>query len=1802
VKLSPGGQQSPIPGVNLGLGLPTQQIAGDAPAIIRWDQNGFKIWVVLSQGSKVYFAFEPIETAPGAVLIPAKKVTGADGLVTFIDDSATKKLQVVSRSGDDNDLAKPSLLIYGDTTKTASLRFTPDTSMEDGIVPFSVDPPIVLVKGTSIGLEFGTIAFDDSETAVVPDVGPLTLKIANDPTKAVTWRGIVCRDLKLYLPTSIPLFGGRAINMWFAVAFGGGINAVADTVVPPVVGTDGQEARPGFAVRIECVDPTAQGLAGLVPTLISATMDLPIRETPLNGAPIGFLGGKPVRARLTVSRDPVNAPGEMRLSLAFDAQGEEGLICVRTTESGPAHFFNVAAGMATSLIANAKFKNDGTMAELAAVGAAGSALFKPTSEFILKGVELESSGHGLPVGGELRFALDYTVALRVKKIGLEDFSVEMLDDQPMRLRIRGVALTYGAEGVKSFKLDYERAQMEIENPGAWKLDALEKLFDVLGSRTGRGSMWIEVDLRFKLNLGPIQISGMTLRASLSGNNDLSVSVTRMAAKLAIPGAIDGEGEVEVGKGGFSAHLAVSIVPINVVADALVIYAPPMILLGLGVDLPAPIPLANSGLGLFGIGGMFGVNARPKWGNEPDPILRQLAWEPKSQDNFDSASGGSTFGLSAVIGTLPDMGFSFSSRAGLLISVPDVMVRGALNARVLAPRVSINTPSTEAPPFGYSAFGLIGVDSETVSVAVIARGNFKPLLEVVAPFAAYFSRSDTSNWFVYLGADGRPGPEGRGIGPVSVKVLPDLLNVGADAYLMVRGSGITEWPYGRTVPGGPWTVKDCFIVAFGFSIHHTFGARRIAWAELNASMDLLLGVAPPTMAGFGTAGGSLHLGPFSAGVQASVTYKKQVQQEYLWAEVVARIELLFTDIEGKVTIGFGDPKAALVVDEPKPHPLDRLGDNNNVIGSTPVLTDDTYRVLAYLTESPADAPTVWPDIIVSVPFAVMPGVAAQPTPTAMSQFPDAATPPATSPKSVGTEMLSYTWMLNGLTLHDVTEAADAYLDTAKPVNGKLAASWQAPRSSAATVNELVLGSYGNALWVSRVADGGKSLDTDPLQAAADFCEIRVSPSSEWAVGARAWFAPLGTRVPSEFVSANSAQSLVQGNARHYATGNGTTLALDISAPLPPPYRLAPAAVEMWDSARMVHFNPPQSVEHEFSGHYWPPNLTTDASDPRYPSQIVDLTLDESVRDAQLLLLLPREAPSVEVWSDEFRMSWTIHFGDSARVKGPAGEPMFFALAEPTQKGTFVRSIHIRRPVPVLGGRQLASGAIGIVAVGGITRAADEYAASINAATAAKATALASQAAQVLQAQDKWEGEYRRTILDPGRLYRLDISLAWHGEVHAQQADGSRPVIAQKDGSRIRHFFFRTVKKAALPANNVALPNWAQEVTANPLTYAATKALLMHTRTDYFDAKLIERYFGDYTPAQSELFRFYNDPLSAHFTQDHVVALAKAYGFDLKLAVRRVDRPGQAYDKPVFLDMVYAPLANTSVLSDAQKRFVAAVDASPCLQPKPGRTGTSSGALEPSAWYELYVAAMEGSDEAGRLRGVTFRTSRWPDPEKMLSDVLTGKGTLQRPYLRGDLRVSEAKVNGLRGAPALDDDRAFEQATLALGADGWPACEDPRLSWMWVPAADDEAYRLVGVMIESPEPLERSGRVAIDQRVDLLMGRYSQSGALVLARRDRAGCRLLFIATQPITVRTWDFATRPALSLRRLQFMEFPQGPATGALNKSFETSGPHGFGLGQSLTRRILPALVFRAKAIGPAKNLEQIVALNVLPSFAEVAQ
>jgi hypothetical protein len=1717
---------SPIPGFDFALTAPDPGVR--VPFKLRLQPAGaptsFKFWLQLADETHALVAFTFVKGVPGYALTGAIKTVAADGRVT-LEPLATKPM-LVSRSPEPGAALGPALLVSGSADEPASVRFTPDTDSTDGVISLGLEPSTVVFGNSRVGFELPAVVIDDSESAKGPGAGAPAVDppLASIPADTPSWRGILARRLDFYLPADVPLFGGTPIKGYLAIPRGeGGAQLVIDSSVPARPAAPGVAGRPSFRVRIECLDPTATGMSGLVPTLIQASMELPLDGAAAGfqddggaGQTIAFAAGRPVRVTASFARDPLNEPGVLKVVLGVAAQGPDGIVSVTATEMGGAKIFNVAAAMATAVIADKDVAHDAevgdtqgvVVASLLAAGTALSSLFTNPSKFVLHGAEIESSGHGAPVGGALVVRLDYSVAALVTSIDVGVLKISMNPNQPMRIRIRDarLALDFTKSGLEMIGLDFERSTMEIESPGAWNVSGLDSLFDVLGSRSGRGSSWLEVDLGFKLNLGPVKVSGATIRATLLPTGGVEASIRGLRAGVDIPGAIEATGGLRLLRpDGFAADLSARIVPLNLTADAGIVYRPPMVLLRLDVDLPAPIPLANTGFGLLGLAGLVAFSGRADYSSVPesDPIAQQLQWDPKKPESFKEARGQSTLGFGAAVGTLPDMGFMFSAKAGILISVPDVAVRGSLNGRLLQPAVKMSDPSWPPPP-GISFLGFVAVDSTALSFGLLGLVNLKPLLEIRVPLAGHFPfKGDTSDWYVYLGADGAP-VQGRSIGPISAKVLPDILGIEADAYVMVRGHGMLDWPNGRRI----LSISDGFVVAFGFSLQSLFGVKPIVWAELYFSLDVLVATKPPTIAGFGRAGGSLNLGPFSLGVEATVMFKLAEAEQYFWAEVTGRIELFFFDVEGTVTISFGDKDLAPKVPPPDRHPLDRVNESGARVGSLATVTDDRYRVLAELVEDPAQAQEVWPDSMVSLAFALAPAINAG---TAGGQFPAVVGPGATpAPVRLGSEMLHYSWRLERVELHDVTDEPDKINGPGTMPAGRLAARWQVPRSGTggSDISELVLFSTGPDLWVNRLADGGARLPGgDPLKAAADICNTDIpDPGPAWTLGLSATPAAVGLRLPPEFVSPDPRVSRVAARLTHHALIRLRTgfdeVPLDKAHALDEPYSLEPARLVAWPG--------PERVERDFEGHLVAPNLRwlpgedvgqlSQASG--YVAQTIHLDLDEPIVDGTLVLIANPELVSREP-SD---ITTRIHVFDGSRTNWQLVD----TRPVPTGETACVFRAPSGDPVHGLGVTYPLGERVGMVGVGGVTVSSSDAVAAERAFVIDEIARRAAAAAAGPPTTPPVDAPHQRAILDPGRMYRLDVDMSWAGEVATQNAAGQIEVDASKTvafgGPRSdtyanglstnKRLFFRTAKKVP------DLP---------PKEGLESLMVWLLTKRDIFRPEMLARYLAGYEPAQSEEFRFCDDPLRAHFLADHVAALAKTYGFVLEVAVRRVDRPGEEHAEPSFLLPSWAFATNPVFLTVVDQIRHGFVLASGCDAPTPGSTASVTAPLEPLAWYEVFLCARssEPGFANGRLDGVTFRTSRWRMPADMLAGLgFRSEGHDAADVVSGDLAV---EVQGAAVGVAVDDDQAFIGALEALGLHSWPPADGPRVSWLW---SDDGsgAWLLAGLLLESPEPVQRPRRVEITA----VTARASAGTEvpLNLARRDRSGSRLLFLAETPV----------------------------------------------------------------------------------------
>lgn len=1683
------------------------------------DATSFSLWLILSDAppAKTLFAFAA--AAPGAVLTPA--TVQSDGKQEWLEAVGGD----VSITG-----AEVALLIEGKAGGTAAMRLTPTDGKPDGLIQLALNPPAVLLGSSGFGLELADgIWIDESTTAAPPgqtiiDGHPA---VPPPPSDDVTWRGLAARKSRFFLPRGVPLFGGHAVDAYVEVGSApSGIDLAISTHWKPP-----DDDSLGFDVLIECRDPAAAGLQDFLPTLVEATMTVPVDKGRSDvGGGFNMVAGKPVIARLRFARSSTDP--ETHMTLALESQGPDGIMSVKAPEGGTGARVAIGAGaLATAIVADhppagADASGIGLHALLVlAVGI--SAFLKNKGGLTVHSATIASQGHGIPVGGVVKLTLDYSVDVLVDTFGVGALHVAMNPDQPMRVRNRNVGLTIdpSQSGLDVIQLDFSRADMEIEDPGGWIVNSPGSLFDILGTRSGRGSQWLEVDLRFKLNLGPVKVSGATIRATLDDDGNFSASLRGLDASLDVPGAIDGHGKLQLlepqpghpDEGpGFEAELDANLIPLNLAAGATVLYQKEgdsfKLYLRVGIDLPGPIPIANTGLGIYGIAGAFGVNARPHIQPAPDgdQIGAQLAWDSANPVTaFEFALGNLTIGAEAVVGTVPDLGFSFSAKGGIFLTVPDLAIRGSLFGTVLSPRLKVTDHPT-GPDVGLVFKGVVVVDAaDGVTIGLKGTLTVPVLLEVVVPLGAHFpfpgSPVPPSDWFIYLGADGYVNPnrpDGRGMGPVRATVLPDILPTSADAYLMLRGKGIDRWPRGGSI-----TISDGFVLAFGFGFQDTIGIKPIAWADIHASLDVLLATRPLMLAGFGAVGGSLNLGPFSIGVDADLSFLVAENADpYIHARVCGRIDLFFTDIEGCVEISIhSEPKQE--VPQPDVHPLDDV-QNGAVVGDLAFLIDDRYRRIGSLTRSPTDA-TVWPDALLHLSFAVSPKLAGG---YSGGQFAGIDTyPSGLAAEPVGSEMLRYEWTLDSLRLLDVT--ADP-AGSGTPVGGPLSAAWQLGKDGDMGVRpqagDLVLLTYQGDLWLNRLADGGLQLPYNPTKELAHLCEGMSTPSPGWAVGDGASSAAGRLHLPADPLSPDPTVSRFTANITlGCSMMPGTVLGPVTASGLPWPYLYSPPDAHKEDT-------PLDVGERLFYGEV---DLGTisGASRVREPGvNTAQIVPSPVLVDAQRLLLLFADGEDVDTVSIEVRDN-PADVWESTREELADGRTLMrFTPPSPRDVG------HLEM-------RWRPGARIGILGLGGVTAAARDAAKARNDARAAEAARQAQAAATQPQHPDTTVGPGSRCLLEPGHLYRLDVNLSWSGWLSEQQEDGSRKVVASKQNQTrytpkgsaetdtTRSFFFRTTPK---PTGLVLLPKYGAELYLHTL----------HVRQDLFDPQMLARVLAGYTPAQSERNRFRDDPLQVHFSAQHAAALAKAYGYDLKIGLRRVDTPGDDGEEQT-LDALWLTLAVPAYLGIVDRLRLDIANSSPCAVPTPGATLQADAELAPEAWYEVFTLAKatHSADVLdGRLPGTTFRTSRWRTPGEMVA----GLGFGNPPgAATGDLE--------LRTLPALDatlgDDARFEAALEALGLDSWPAAAAPRVSVLWHagPAGGPTPWRCAGVLVESPEPIDRPGRCTVAG-----LAAESPAGAVGLDLRcsDRSASRLLFLATEPFlppagsaaVLTMTDVATGSALS--------------------------------------------------------------------------
>jgi hypothetical protein len=393
----------------------------------------------------------------------------------------------------------------------------------------------------------------------------------------------------------------------------------------------------------------------------------------------------------------------------------------------------------------------------------------------------------------------------------------------------------------SFTLDFHGFQFEITKLGF--------------GRNDDGSKWIGMNGALRL------LDGLQAGASVEGlrltwfeGQPASLSLEGVGVELEIANALRFKGFVafrDLPEGGkrFDGDIKLELSALDLSIDAQLVFGHAnspdgsynFMGIFLGVELPAGIPLFTTGLGLYGMSGLFASQLAPdkapeeQWYDDwykkdPVGVTELVKWT-----NQRDALG---LGMGVTIGTLADNGYAFSGRLLLLLLLPGPVIMIEGRANILKERSKLS----DEPIF--KTLAVLDFNAGTFVFGVDAQYRYDDggrLITIGGSAEAYFNINNPGDWHFWLGQKD----------PRDKRLRASIFSLfEANAYFMLDASSVAM---------GAW---------LGWNKSWKFGPLRVS-AELWAEGDVGVSWRPPQFTGGLRLHGGVHLRAFGIGLGLSV---------------------------------------------------------------------------------------------------------------------------------------------------------------------------------------------------------------------------------------------------------------------------------------------------------------------------------------------------------------------------------------------------------------------------------------------------------------------------------------------------------------------------------------------------------------------------------------------------------------------------------------------------------------------------------------------------------------------------------------------------------------------------------------------------------------------------------------------------------------------------------------------------------------------------------------------------------------------
>ena len=522
--------------------------------------------------------------------------------------------------------------------------------------------------------------------------------------------------------------------------------------------------------------------------------------------------------------------------------------------------------------------------------------------------------------GDLSFLFDYAVdfSVNINLLGL--LTIKSKEDGqhkpvPTRVRYRGFGFRINGEDSPTYESVFDTSkgfELGLAEPGALVVGGpLGPILRVDSVKVGRQNpLILEMDLGVNANLGVVTIETVRVRIPIDPPGVPTIIPTGIAVN--IPGTLVGSGFLDIRDSGFDGALDVTLVPLKLRIQAAVglenleegerrITA---FFLGLGVEFPAPVPLANSGLGIYGFLGLFGMHYKRDEEPAVNPALPiALDWyynKAKGEPQLLAVDGRRTwvaapdrwsFGVGMVLGTM-EGAFVLNLKGMLVLELPGPRILIFARAQILQPRPPSGKPADQSA--GILAVVDINFQVGYIAIGLVFNYEIKDLVKIEVPIDALFHFHEIDDWHLYIGS-------------YSNKASAEILGIAkGTAYLMFDGNGISGLPIGDLTG---------FSVAAGIAASLVIGDESSGlYAKVAGALDVGVTTSPLHFIGKMNLEGRIHLWFVGLGASAELDVEAP-EPLYVNGRVCGSIDLWLTTIEGCVKITIGEEQ-----DLPEPEPL------------------------------------------------------------------------------------------------------------------------------------------------------------------------------------------------------------------------------------------------------------------------------------------------------------------------------------------------------------------------------------------------------------------------------------------------------------------------------------------------------------------------------------------------------------------------------------------------------------------------------------------------------------------------------------------------------------------------------------------------------------------------------------------------------------------------------------------------------------------------------------------------------------------